>query len=129
MKYNWDNPNCPVVMAAIERNKEFFNRNNGIPEVKLENIEGKPIKCKGCNSQRFKMYTKFGGISYGKGGKVVNSVPIKYNFSCGCGKMLVILEGTFKYGRIKYGCKAVKCPLGKVKMDKGCITCEFIYEK
>jgi hypothetical protein len=127
--YNWDNPNCPITKMARERNQNFFARDNGIPQIRLENNKGDIIKCSSCQKQRFKLYAKFGGITQDKKGKVVNTVPVKYNFSCACGKMLVIQEGTFSYAKVKYGCGAAKCPKDLKAMNKDCLKCEFIYEK
>lgn len=110
-----------------ERAKDFYYSSN-IPSVKLENDDG-IIKCKNCESFRWKLYTKFGGPVYGKRGKLMKDKPVIYNFICKCGEVLVLREGEFKYGRVSYGCSAIQCIYGKEKMDKKCLTCKYIYEK
>lgn len=118
-----------IKQRSRERTKRFFLAENGVKDVKLENINGTEILCSHCNAKRFKLYTKFGGTTYGKYNRVMNSVPIKYNFTCKCGEMLILIENTFKYAKIKYGCGTDNCPKSKTQMDRDCLTCQFIYEK
>lgn len=112
------------------RAKRFYYNNNGIPLTRLKNLQDEIIICK-CGNSRFKLYTKFGSKIYGKYKKLIKNNPTTFNFVCGCGKRLILLEEAFKYIGIKYGCAAKKgqCPKKLEKMNKDCLKCSFIYEK
>jgi hypothetical protein len=49
-------------------------------------------------------------------------------YICECGYRL---EGEFEEikHKMRFGCSAIKCPMGKIKMDSGCLSCEFIIER
>lgn len=114
---------------ARRRAKNFFNSNPQISNVKLiSRLTDDVISCE-CGKTSFKLYKKLGGIVLGKYNKVIANNPIVYNYICKCGYRLIIKEDNFKFGKIKYGCSAGKCPFGKNKMDKDCLSCKYIYEK
>ena len=108
--------------------RDFYINNKKINPVKLLDINGEVIKCE-CGNTLYKLYRKFGGITYGKYNKIMNNVPIRYNFVCKCGNRLVLVEGTFSYGKIKFGCSAGICTYGKKSMDKKCLSCKYLYQK
>jgi len=118
-----------IEKAVRERAKRFWEMNKHLKKFLLDDLEGNRIKCDECGNFKFLLYKKFGGIVRGKYNKIVKDEPITYNFICQCGCRLVLKEGTFNYGKVKFGCGAGTCPFGKTKMDKGCLTCKYIYEK
>jgi hypothetical protein len=120
-----------IEKAARERARNFYTSSPQIKTVKLLNRESKEmIKCHECNNINFKFYRKVGmGMVLGKRNKIMSDLPYKHNFICKCGVRLILKEGTFEYAKLKYGCSAQKCPFGKVKMDKDCLKCKYIYEK
>lgn len=114
--------------AVRERASEYFKRSRNIKTVKINTLDNKPMICE-CGKKDYKLYRKFGGVTRGKYNRVMNSVPVTHNYVCQCGRRLILKEGTFKFAKTKYGCSAGKCPFGKAKMDKGCLSCQYIYEK
>lgn len=114
-----------------DRAKKFYKKNIKLAK-KLENLEGYTYCCPNCNNEKYVLYTKFGGnLKFDKKGRPIqlSNVPATYNFICKCGSRLVLREGTFNYAKIKYGCKADKCPDGRTSMTKNCLKCQFIFEK
>jgi ribosomal protein S27E len=117
--------------ASRKRAKRFYYDNPQIKTVKLLNKNTKEqIKCPECDNISFKFYQKIGGVilsSYRN--KVMKNNPIKHTYICKCGIRLILPESEFEFVKIKYGCSAKKCPYGKTKMEKDCLSCKYIYEK
>lgn len=117
--------------AARKRAKNFYYNSPQIKTVKLLNKSTKEsIKCPECQNQNFKFYSKIGGVilSYYRN-KVMKNNPVKHTYICKCGIRLIVKEDDIEYAKIKYGCSAGKCPYGKTKMDKECLSCKYLYEK
>lgn len=110
------------------RARDYYLSNPQINNVKLLDREKHVITCE-CGNYMFKLYKKFGGMTLGKRNKVMNDVPVVYNYVCKCGRRLVLKEDNFSFAKVRYGCSAGKCAFGKTKMGKDCLQCKYIYEK
>lgn len=120
--------------AARKRARKFYYSSPHIKTVRLVNKTTKePIKCQECGNLNFKFYKKIGGIILssvtGYKNKVIKNNPYKHNYICKCGIRLILTEDEFGFAKIKYGCSAGKCPFGKSRMEKDCLSCKYIYEK
>lgn len=119
-----------IELSARNRARNFYYNNPQVKTVRLINKETKElIKCE-CGNANFKFYRKIGGIIISNyRNKVMKDNPIKHNYICKCGIRLILREDSIEYAKLKYGCSAQKCPFGKSKMDKECLSCKYIYEK
>lgn len=121
-----------IQKVARERAKQYWDRNPGMKTFKFEDLEKNVIQCRDCNRKKFKLYLKMGGFEIRKtpkAKKVMKYIPAKFNYVCECGTVLVLNEGEFTHLKLKYTCGAGKCPFGKEKMDKDCLSCQYIIEK
>lgn len=80
----------------------------GRPNLTLKDIQCKNIMCK--KTDKFKKYKD--GL-----------------YLCECGYIYIGNPKIEITHRIKLYCKVISCPYNKTKMDKNCLSCEFIGER